>query len=517
MKKRPLQLFLLFIFFLLSNNPTSSQTTITGNIFSNTTWTLAGSPYIIATNLIVFEGVKLTIEPGVVVRVNDNLGIEIRGSLQAVGTVTDTIVFTSNSASPVMSSWTGIIFNAVNPSPVSQVAFEYCKGMYADKLLDLDHAYQGPYNFKHCFFYKNRQVNYDGGTQGTNFSDCLFSENHTGLSYVQFSGTATRCSFYYNVNAVNAFANVSYSYFYGNTGIALSPYGSATNCVVERNNIGVSAMFNSVNNTFTRNMVRNNTIGLEMQTIFPVVNISLNTFCNNTLYNVKNSSANNANLANNCWCSTDENLIRSKIYDGYTPGSTSGLVNFMPLSTSCATNSPLPVNLVNFTIQKNDNIALLKWFTVTEQNGKEYQVERSPDGINFSNIGVVVSKNNPAGSQYTFNDLLPLRGSNFYRLKSIDTDNNYSYSDTRMLVFKPADNNVTIYPVPAKDVITIENNLKGEKITITISDLSGRLMLRNVYPKNQQIKIPVSNLPSGIYVLTIADNNSSVTNKIIKK
>jgi len=517
MKKRALQLFLLFIFFLLSNNHTYSQTTITGNIFSNTTWTLAGSPYIIATNLIVFEGVKLTIEPGVVVRVNDNLGIEIRGSLQAVGTVTDTIVFTSNSASPVMSSWTGIIFNAVNPSPVSQVAFEYCKGMYADKFLDLDHAYQGPYNFKHCSFYKNRQVNYDGGTQGTNFSDCIFSENHTGLSYVQFSGTATRCSFYYNVNAVNAFANVNYCYFYGNTGIALSPYGSATNCVVERNHIGVSAMFNSVNNTFTRNIVRNNTIGLEMQTIFPAVNISLNTFCNNTLYNVKNYSANNANLSNNCWCSTDESQIRSRIYDGYTPGSTSGLVNFMPLSATCAANSPLPVNLVNFSVQTYNNTALLKWNTVTEQNSKDYLVERSPDGINFSVIGFVVTKNNTAGSQYTYTDLVPLRGTNFYRLKSLDTDNNFSYSDTRMLLFDPAGNLVIIYPVPAKDFITIKNFFKGNQLAISITDLSGRPLHRSVHPAGQQISIPVVELSTGIYMVTISDGITTVNKKIVKK
>jgi Secretion system C-terminal sorting domain len=505
------------IFFCLLGSSSFSQTVINTNIFTNTTWTVSGSPYIISTNLIVFEGVKLTIQPGVVVKINDNLGIEIRGALHAVGTVVDTIVFTSNSSSPAMSSWKGIIFNAVNPSPVSQVAFEYCKGMYANKFLNMDLGYQGPYHFKHCLFYKNYQVNYDGGTQGTFFSDCVFSENHTGLSYVQFSGTATRCSFYYNVNGVDAFENTDFCYFYGNTGIALSPYGRATNCVVERNNIGVSAMFNAVNNTFTRNIVRNNNIGLELQTIFPNVNISLNSFCNNTVYNVKNYSANNANLSNNCWCTDDQNIIRAKIYDGFTPGSTSGLVNFMPISTNCPANSPLPIGLIDFSVQKLDNISLLKWQTVTEHNSKEYQIERSTDGIIFNKIAVVASNNSTTGSQYTFTDRLPLYGNNYYRLKSVDMDGNYMYSNVKMLSFTLKKNQVTVYPIPAKDFVTVGNNFTGEKLQISINDISGRKVFQTVKPKSQQLIIPIANLNPGVYLLTISDGTITVNKKIIKE
>ena len=80
-----------------------AQTNVDGNISTNTTWTLSGSPYIVISPVIVEEGVTLTIEPGVIVRFNrnpwDSIGYEsgylrVRGYLVALGTETDSIIFT---------------------------------------------------------------------------------------------------------------------------------------------------------------------------------------------------------------------------------------------------------------------------------------------------------------------------------------------------------------------------------------------------------------------------------------
>jgi len=61
------------------------QTDVSGVISSNTTWTLANSPYIVTGNILVNEGITLTIEPGVIVKFDSDTYIKMEGTLTAVG------------------------------------------------------------------------------------------------------------------------------------------------------------------------------------------------------------------------------------------------------------------------------------------------------------------------------------------------------------------------------------------------------------------------------------------------
>ncbi len=88
-----------------------------GTITVNTTWTLAGSPYIVKGNVSVggTEVPTLTIEPGVVVKFDNNMEITIgknstSGALYAVGTSSAPIIFTSNDPAPIPGKWKGISF-----------------------------------------------------------------------------------------------------------------------------------------------------------------------------------------------------------------------------------------------------------------------------------------------------------------------------------------------------------------------------------------------------------------------
>jgi len=95
----------------------SAATNVGGPIFANTTWNLAGSPYIVTNSIIVGSNATLTIQPGVVVQVNNGLGIQIgspegfgNGTLVAIGTPAQPIRFTTSDPAPAPGKWNNILF-----------------------------------------------------------------------------------------------------------------------------------------------------------------------------------------------------------------------------------------------------------------------------------------------------------------------------------------------------------------------------------------------------------------------
>lgn len=370
---------LFFLFFLISALG-YSQTNVSGSIFSNTKWTVTGSPYIVSGKLVVFEDALLTIEPGVVVKFNSEASIELRGKLRAAGNASDSITFTSNLETPSMNSWNGIkVIGTTDPLGVGeQVLMEYCKGMYAYIFINLDNAYHGPYIFRNCYFGNNFQVNEDGGMPSTIFENCKFVSNRTALNWCQFSSKVSNSKFINNVDGVKGFKIIDTCYFYGNTGVALEPYGKTSGCVIENNNVGVSATFNNENNTFVNNKILNNTVGIEIITFFNgSVNFTGNKICDNTNYNLKYLHVNNANLALNNWCSEDSSYIRSKIYDGYVDNSY-GLVKYLPLAIN---EEPVVAGIDPLT---GDNIAVVMVYPNPFENTIEIKTD------NFSQSKVVL-------------------------------------------------------------------------------------------------------------------------------
>ena len=111
----------LFCFFALSFT-TQAQTYFHGGIYANTTWTLANSPYIITDTVVVFPGDTLTIQPGVVVKFDSTVYMEIRqASLIANGTAALPITFQANSTNAGRYFWNGIYLTMAD-----SLEFNYC-------------------------------------------------------------------------------------------------------------------------------------------------------------------------------------------------------------------------------------------------------------------------------------------------------------------------------------------------------------------------------------------------------
>src|ERR1039458_810055 len=115
---------LLFIFIFISVISFAQTSIPAGNV--NGTWTLLGSPYNIQGSIQIVNGDSLIIQPGVTVNFQGTYKFLVQGKLKAIGTVTDTIVFT---AANTTNGWRGIRFdNTVATNDTSRIV--YCKLIY---------------------------------------------------------------------------------------------------------------------------------------------------------------------------------------------------------------------------------------------------------------------------------------------------------------------------------------------------------------------------------------------------
>lgn len=176
-------------------------------------------------------------------------------------------------------------------------------------------------------------------------------------------------------------------------------------------------------------------------------------------------------------------------------------------------NSILPVTFKSFNVKKAVAQSILTWTTATEIDNLGFEVQRSTDGINWSVIGFVPGAgNSDIERSYSFRDMAPVKGVNYYRLKQVDNDTRAKYTDIRTITF--ASNKTLVYPVPSTDAVTIElpdNRLIGTIAYLT--DMQGKLV-RQVTISSMQQPVSLSGLQAGMYWMKLADG---VTHKLIKQ
>ena len=127
-KVRLLPILSLFSLLLISALTVRADTPVGGPIISDTTWTLANSPYIVVANVEVWEGVTLTIEPGVEVRFDPEKLLQVKGMLVARGTSEARIVFTSNQPNPQPGDWGNIGFTDSSVDATFDANGNYMRG-----------------------------------------------------------------------------------------------------------------------------------------------------------------------------------------------------------------------------------------------------------------------------------------------------------------------------------------------------------------------------------------------------
>jgi hypothetical protein len=173
----------------------------------------------------------------------------------------------------------------------------------------------------------------------------------------------------------------------------------------------------------------------------------------------------------------------------------------------------LPVSFVKFTADKTAQKVLLRWQVANEVNVARYEVEQSVDGVKYQKIGTVSA--GAANSIYELTDLNPsLVKSNLYRIKQIDKDGKFSYTDIRMVKFG-ATNIITVTPNPAVGFIKIFST--QSPLQISLFDQGGKKVMSQML-MNGSGQFNISSLAKGVYtVVAISDGVRVETKKIVKQ
>jgi len=184
----------------------------------------------------------------------------------------------------------------------------------------------------------------------------------------------------------------------------------------------------------------------------------------------------------------------------------------------------LPVKLTLFKTELQNGKVRITWHTEQEANSKQFIVERSGDGRTFSSVGVVAAQGSSyQGVDYSFYDVAPLKGFNFYRLKQVDLDGHFEYSAVSRIDNRIAGIQLTqLAPNPVADQLNLKITSEvSVTVVANIYNNLGVLVSSNRYqlrPGVQVKQIAMSQVTSGVYeIIMLSASGEKLAEKIVKQ
>ena len=176
-----------------------------------------------------------------------------------------------------------------------------------------------------------------------------------------------------------------------------------------------------------------------------------------------------------------------------------------------SSNITLPLHLLTFKGSLQNSTTLLEWQTTNELGTSHFIVERSADGRNFQQIGTVTATGNTTINKYSFTDYDVTRQSSsviYYRLKMVDNDGEFVYSDVVTITVPFITSKVTLFPNPAAHEVnvTITTAIDG-KVKWQLVDNAGRSVIHNSIAAkkgNNSVTINLNRVSAGTYFLIVS-------------
>lgn len=184
----------------------------------------------------------------------------------------------------------------------------------------------------------------------------------------------------------------------------------------------------------------------------------------------------------------------------------------------------LPVSWQRFTGRTlSDKANLLDWETAREENNDRFEVEHSTDGGAFTRIGTVAAATTTPlsateGGVYSFRHDAPAAGDNFYRLRQVDYDGAFSFSEVLLLSNEKEEElgRVLVSPASAEG---LRLGLREDVSEVALFDASGRLIVRRSVVPGRSSSVLDLGLPAGvtagIYFVRFTSGGEQLTRRAV--
>lgn len=181
--------------------------------------------------------------------------------------------------------------------------------------------------------------------------------------------------------------------------------------------------------------------------------------------------------------------------------------------------STLPVTLLTFEGKLDNNTALLNWTTNTEYNSRDFDIEKSTDGINYKKIGTIpAAVNSNTEKKYSFRDL-KLSPSNYYRLKMNDIDGESKLSNVVLIKYNDIIQNLAIVTTPFNNHLDIKITKPASQVKLQLLNSGGSLVAEKTFTNAWGLMrwdVPAQ-LSKGIYVVRAVIDGEVFINKTVKQ
>jgi choice-of-anchor B domain-containing protein len=182
------------------------------------------------------------------------------------------------------------------------------------------------------------------------------------------------------------------------------------------------------------------------------------------------------------------------------------------------TEAPLPVELIHFSARlKNDHVKL-EWATASEQNSKHFEIQKSANGVDFETIArVAAAGDSDTKIDYLAYDEKPFSGDNYYRLKQVDFDGKFEYSDIEVVRFSTSP--IDIFPtlVKANEPLKIVFSENMQDLEIQVFSIHGQLLQTNSLSAENglQQELRLNDLNNGTFIIRAFNGNHQVSKRIV--
>ncbi|MFK7810638.1 MAG: T9SS type A sorting domain-containing protein, partial [Saprospiraceae bacterium] len=180
--------------------------------------------------------------------------------------------------------------------------------------------------------------------------------------------------------------------------------------------------------------------------------------------------------------------------------------------------APLPVELISFRVIERGTSASLTWQTASEENNSHFEVEHSTNGRNFQTLDKVIGNGTTSEIQeYNYSHDNAAVGINYYRLRQVDFDGGFEYSDVVSIEVE-GDSKVNLYPTVADQQITVSfGETTREDKEVLIYNIAGlQVSAAQIPAGTDRFEVPVANLQTGIYFVHMMVNGELATFKFVR-